>query len=145
MCDISDSNAVLISNCVIRPTGSGPGEAWWSFLECSEINVCGKIVSDFEHVISHHIQHDDFMAALGVLIKQVRTMLILRRNFLSRKIKGAHFITKILKPVGIVECISLGEERRPFSLLAQVSPHIRHCRNNNKTGPLGGVTGAKIT
>jgi len=42
------------------------------------------------------------MAALGVLIKQVRTMLILRRNFLSRKIKGAHFITKILKPVGIV-------------------------------------------
>lgn len=32
-----------------------------------------KIVPDFEHVISHHIQHDDFMAALDVLIKQVRT------------------------------------------------------------------------
>ena len=27
--------------------------------------------SDFEHVISHHIQHDDFPSALDVLTKQV--------------------------------------------------------------------------
>ena len=29
-----------------------------------------KHFSDFEHVISHHIQHDDFVAALDVLTKQ---------------------------------------------------------------------------
>ena len=28
-------------------------------------------IADFEHVISHHIQHDDFHAALDVLTKQV--------------------------------------------------------------------------
>ena len=32
-------------------------------------------VVDFEHVISHHIQHDDFMAALDVLTKQVGELL----------------------------------------------------------------------
>ena len=30
--------------------------------------------ADFEHVISHHIQHDDFLAALDVLTKQVTIM-----------------------------------------------------------------------
>ncbi|XP_027053569.1 vacuolar protein sorting-associated protein 18 homolog [Pocillopora damicornis] len=32
-------------------------------------------MQDFEHVISHHIQHDDFMAALDVLTKQTDTEL----------------------------------------------------------------------
>ena len=29
------------------------------------------LILDFEHVISHHIQHDDFSSALEVLTKQV--------------------------------------------------------------------------
>jgi len=64
----------------------------------SKINNCGKIVSDFEHVISHHIQHDDFMAALEVLIKQVRKFnVVLKKEFplvTCWKFKSVHFITK---------------------------------------------------
>ncbi|XP_015753539.1 PREDICTED: vacuolar protein sorting-associated protein 18 homolog [Acropora digitifera] len=33
------------------------------------------LMQDFEHVISHHIQHDDFLAALDVLTKQTDTEL----------------------------------------------------------------------
>lgn len=33
------------------------------------------LMQDFEHVISHHIQHDDFVAALDVLTKQTDTEL----------------------------------------------------------------------
>lgn len=36
----------------------------------SSIFCLKKHFSDFEHVISHHIQHDDFVAALDVLTKQ---------------------------------------------------------------------------
>lgn len=61
------------------------------------IIVSGIFFSDFEHVISHHIQHDDFMAALEVLIKQVRKLnVFLKKEFplvICWIYKSAHFST----------------------------------------------------
>ena len=125
------------ASSAIKLIGSWSDEAWfllwlqWSFVSYLETNNCGKIVSDFEHVISHHIQHDDFMAALEVLIKQVRTMFFWLpvgniKVFILVQTRYSHCVK--------LQCISLGEENRPFSLPAQFFSHVRHLQKYNKTG-----------
>ena len=46
--------------------------------------------SDFEHVISHHIQHDDFAAALDVLTKQVGNWFICSIPLNSLSLRHIH-------------------------------------------------------
>ena len=56
----------------------------WSYTV--EQRIFLNVLTDFEHVIHHHIQHDDFRAALEVLKKQViyiSILLVFRRSWPS--------------------------------------------------------------